>query len=87
MDVSMGLDWSTEQGIDPKMLNVNHMTSSMENHSSNSHSPQEESLGHIPPNEQYFSSPKLALKHLAGCLRRFRFGDADGLWHTDDGVE
>jgi hypothetical protein len=59
MDVSMGLDWSTAQGIDPKTLNVNHMTSSMENHSSNPHSPQEEPLGHIPPNEQYFSSPNV----------------------------
>jgi hypothetical protein len=59
MDVSVGLDWSTDQGIDPKMLNVNHMTSSMENHSSYSHSPQEESLGYIPPSERYFGSPNV----------------------------
>jgi hypothetical protein len=59
MDVSMGLDWSTDQGIDPKMLNVNHMASSMENHYSYSHSPQEESLGYIPPSERYFGSPNV----------------------------
>jgi len=56
MDDTMGLDWSTDQGIDPKMLHLNHMMTSMDKHSAQYHSPQEKSLGRVPPSEQYLSS-------------------------------
>ena len=38
------IDWSTDQGIDPKMLYLNHVMF---------HPPQEEPLDRIPPSEQY----------------------------------
>jgi len=49
----MGIDWSADQGIDPKRLNVNEVVSSMDYHSSYFFTPPEEPLDPATASEQY----------------------------------
>ena len=52
----MDLDLSTDEGIDPKKLHLNHVITLMDKHSAQYHFPQEEPLDRVPPSGQYFSS-------------------------------
>lgn len=56
----MGFDWLTDQGIDPTMLRLNHVMTSMDKRSSQyerlGHSSQAQPLDRIRPNEQYLPS-------------------------------